>query len=259
MRRIVLGIIIIFLTLSSMGQADTSYFNNGLQIKDKSKAKYYQIVTYQSKDSLKAFTTDYHMDNSISTRIYYSNYQDRVATGRAMSWNRSGWVKSIKRYENDTLHGESLVMDSIGRLDIRLFYNKGELYYWERKQDDGTFQEQTIPYETMPIFPGCDELTNEKDRMDCSNQSIYRFIQSVARYPAISRDRGISGTVYVSYIVNKDGQVIDADILKMEGGDKHIAEAALEAVGSFPKFIPGTQAGDTVRVQYYVPVRFWLR
>ena len=76
-------------------------------------------------------------------------------------------------------------------------------------------------------------------------------------YPAMAADAGIQGVVYVSFVVDKDGQVKDVKVLRGIGGgcDKE----AIRVVKSMPKWAPGRQRGKSVKVQYNLPVRFRLQ
>ena len=98
--------------------------------------------------------------------------------------------------------------------------------------------------EDMPTFPGGDE-------------ALFRYLSENIDYPAMAADAGIQGVVYVSFVVDKDGQVKDVKVLRGIGGgcDKE----AIRVVKSMPKWAPGRQRGKSVKVQYNLPVRFRLQ
>lgn len=76
------------------------------------------------------------------------------------------------------------------------------------------------------------------------------------RYPEKARSAGIEGTVYVGFIVEKDGKVSEAAIIK--GISKECDEEALRAVQKFDSWNPGMQSGKPVRVKFVYPVKFRL-
>lgn len=80
-------------------------------------------------------------------------------------------------------------------------------------------------------------------------------LQKTIRYPEMARRHNIEGTVYVQFIVDEQGNVVDPVVARGIGGG--CDEAALEAVKK-AKFKPGKQRGKPVKVQYSVPVRFRL-
>ncbi|MGB0165476.1 MAG: energy transducer TonB [Luteibaculum sp.] len=98
--------------------------------------------------------------------------------------------------------------------------------------------------EKMPSFPG-------------GVEKLYQFLGNNIKYPTMAQDAGIQGVVYVTFVVEKDGSVTDAKVLRGIGGG--CDEEALRVVRKMPKWEPGEQRGKKVKVQYNVPVRFTLR
>jgi len=95
----------------------------------------------------------------------------------------------------------------------------------------------------MPVFPGGD-------------LGLMKYIQKNLKYPAIAREYNITGKVYVSYIVDEDGSVINVKIAR--GVDKHLDAEAVRVIRSLPKYKPGNQRGKAVKVQYTIPINFTL-
>jgi protein TonB len=81
-------------------------------------------------------------------------------------------------------------------------------------------------------------------------------LQRSIRYPEIARKAGIEGRVFVQFVVDEKGNVIDPIVTRGIGGG--CDEAALEAVRK-AKFKPGKQRGRAVKVQYSLPVTFRLQ
>lgn len=80
-------------------------------------------------------------------------------------------------------------------------------------------------------------------------------IQKSIKYPELARRAGIEGRVFVQFVVDEKGNVIDPVVIRGIGAG--CDEAALEAVKK-AKFIPGKQRGRPVKVQYALPVTFKL-
>jgi len=80
-------------------------------------------------------------------------------------------------------------------------------------------------------------------------------IQKSITYPELARRAGIEGRVFIQFVVDEKGNVIDPIVIRGIGGG--CDEAALEAVKK-AKFIPGKQRGRPVKVQYALPVTFRL-
>lgn len=119
-----------------------------------------------------------------------------------------------------------------------------EIEYVEIVEESVAEEEIFTIVEQMPSFPGGDE-------------ALFKFLSKSINYPQMAADAGITGTVYITFVVEKDGSVADARILKGIGGG--CDEEALRVVKQMPRWQPGKQRGKSVKVQYNLPVRFTLR
>lgn len=113
------------------------------------------------------------------------------------------------------------------------------------QEEEAEVQEQEIfqVVETAPSFPGGDGA-----RM--------KFLQENIKYPQMARESGIQGTVYVTFVVERNGSVTDVKILRGIGGG--CDEEAVRVVKNMPKWEPGKQRGKPVRVQFNMPIKFTL-
>ena len=96
----------------------------------------------------------------------------------------------------------------------------------------------------MPSFPG-------------GPAELMKWLSSHVQYPAIAIERCIQGTVIVAFIVEPDGSVSNAKLVRSV--DPCIDQEALRVVRQMPKWKPGKQNGAAVRVKYNVPVIFKLQ
>ena len=100
-----------------------------------------------------------------------------------------------------------------------------------------------IIVEDQPGFPG-------------GQEALHRFLQQNIRFPAIAREAGIQGTVFVTFVVERDGSVTNVRVLRGIGGG--CDEEAIRVVSMMPRWTPGKQRGRPVRVQFNMPIRFML-
>ncbi|WP_430812381.1 MULTISPECIES: M56 family metallopeptidase [unclassified Carboxylicivirga] len=98
--------------------------------------------------------------------------------------------------------------------------------------------------EEMPQFPGGEEALRDH---------IFNSID----YPKAAEKAGVSGRVYVTFIVDKDGQVANSKIAR-SSGFTILDEEALRVISEMPQWTPGKQKGKTVNVSYTVPINFIL-
>ncbi len=115
--------------------------------------------------------------------------------------------------------------------------------------------------ERMPMFPGCDDDMPYAERKVCSDKKMLEFIYQNIKFPAIARENRIDGTAVVSFIVEKDGTVAELKVLRDPGA--RLGEEALRVVNLMNVqgkiWTPGRQAGENVRVQFNLPVKFRLQ
>lgn len=108
----------------------------------------------------------------------------------------------------------------------------------------------------MPFFGDCYGLEN-MERKACSDKSILTFMQDGVRYPRPAREAGIEGTVFIQFVVDREGNLYDFKVLRDIGGG--CGAEALRVARSMPKWSPGIQHGRPVAVIFRMPVRFELK
>jgi protein TonB len=148
----------------------------------------------------------------------------------------------IRIVENDTELDEELDIKDSGGDNYTAIYAEPQLFASkEIERDDATI---FYAAEEMPEFPG-------------GYQALLNFLSQNIRYPSIASESGITGKVTVNFVVNKDGSISDATILR--GVDQALDKEALRVINSLPKWKPGKQAGKPVRVSFSVPINFKLQ
>ena len=114
--------------------------------------------------------------------------------------------------------------------------------------------------EQMPRFPGCEDKGTDKEKDDCAKGKMLEYIYKNLKYPAIARENGVEGQVVLQFVVDKDGSIADAKIVRDIGaGCGAAAESVVVSMNNMgKKWIPGKQRGRPVRVLYTLPVKFKL-
>ncbi len=100
--------------------------------------------------------------------------------------------------------------------------------------------------EQMPTFPG-------------GEGEMMKYIQKNVQYPQVEKEAGISGTCYVTFVVEKDGSITDVKVLRGVSGGPGCDKEAMRVVKSMPAWKAGKQNGREVRVQFNLPIKFTLR
>jgi protein TonB len=96
----------------------------------------------------------------------------------------------------------------------------------------------------MPEFPG-------------GALELQKWIARAVKYPVIAQENGITGRVYVGFVVNKVGAIENVKI--MRGVDPSLDKEAVRVINKMPKWKPGKQRGKAVKVSYTVPINFQLQ
>jgi protein TonB len=98
--------------------------------------------------------------------------------------------------------------------------------------------------EIMPRFPGGDE-------------ALMKFLRDNVRYPRMAQESYISGTIFVSFVIDKYGTISEVKTVGAHVG-AGLEEEATRVVKKMPSWKPGKQNGQTVAVQFNLPIRFQL-
>ena len=120
------------------------------------------------------------------------------------------------------------------------------------------FIDEDIPFaiiEDVPIFPGCEDVPKSQ-RRDCFQEKIDQHIRRTFEYPKVAQHLGIQGKVYVSFVIAKDGFIVN---IRSRGPDKSLTQEAERIIIALPQMIPGKQRGKPVRVPFSVPITFRLQ
>ncbi len=108
-------------------------------------------------------------------------------------------------------------------------------------QQDTTQDKKNEPYnyssiDKKPEFPG-------------GAGAFYKYIGNNYRTPSV---QGLSGKVYVNFVIEKDGSVVEAKVIRDLGYGT--GEEAVRVLSESPKWSPGMQNGQPVRVLYSLPI-----
>lgn len=114
-----------------------------------------------------------------------------------------------------------------------------------------------VVVEEMPTFPGCEGINDRDEKKNCSDEKIHDYIYDNLQYPSIASENGVEGIVIVKFVVEKDGSIEEAKIVRDIGAN--CGMEAMRLVNAMPKWTPGRQRGFLVRVQSEVTVRFKLK
>ena len=204
---------------------EKSIFNKGVEI---STVKYYKNGTIESKsefeDKKPIARQDFFENGQLKNDIKFKHDDENI----------SMLVKSY--YENGNLMRDSRY-DSPNRLDEYKFIS-GKCY------DESGKKIPEILFTRSASFPGGSDVLKE-------------YIRITIRYPREAAKEGAQGKVYVSYTIDKEGNVTKPRIARSV--NKYIDEEALRLVRNMPKYLPEIKYGELVNKKYTIPINFSLQ
>mgnify|MGYP002508459593 CR=1 FL=1 len=112
--------------------------------------------------------------------------------------------------------------------------------YYDNDVDDDRIYEGV---EENASFPGGDA-------------ACMKWLRDNIKYPSICQEQGVQGRVIVSFVVNRDGSIVDVKVVRSP--DEHLSTEAVRVVKMMPKWKPAKQGNRTVRSRFNLPVMFRL-
>ena len=114
----------------------------------------------------------------------------------------------------------------------------------EEEEEEEAAQQIFTVVEKQPEFPG-------------GTAELFKYLGKAIKYPVIAQENGIQGRVVCSFVVNRDGSIVDIQV--MRGVDPSLDKEAIRVISEMPKWKPGEQRGKPVRVRFILPVQFRLQ
>ena len=120
------------------------------------------------------------------------------------------------------------------------------------------------PRELVPRGPSYDDVVSFNDcdvkpiflNSQDPAQFLQRWVYQYLKYPQSAVEEGVQGRVVVDFIIDKDGKVTDARVIRSV--DPRLDEEALRVVNASPKWRPGRVNGEKVRTSMTLPIEFIL-
>jgi protein TonB len=111
-------------------------------------------------------------------------------------------------------------------------------------KEEAVTEEIFVVVEEQPEYPG-------------GNAAMMQFLSDNIRYPVIAQENGIQGRVICNFVVERDGSITDVQVVR--GVDPSLDREAVRVIQQMPRWKPGKQRGQAVRVRFTLPVVFRLQ
>ena len=100
------------------------------------------------------------------------------------------------------------------------------------------------------------EVVEENAEFPGGQQACYEWLRKHMSYPKEAQEKGIQGRVIVRFVVNKDGRIVDVEIVRSP--HPSLSTAAVSLIRSMPRWKPATQFGKPVRSKFSIPLKYGL-
>ena len=234
---------ILSVTLYSQSKIDTFYYNNNLTAVPPEKASIIHIqkdsfltaYEYTSGMQLKSMK-NYHLRKKANKNDY------RVEYGAFEDYHDNGQLQAKGNIVEGQFHDTLLSYYADGKALRIDQYEAGRLIKGQCFDKEGK-ETAYFPYQVLPEFSG-------------GREELFKYLGKNIRYPKDARENGLEGTVYVGFVIDRDGSIKDVTLRK--DTYKILAEEAMRIIKTMPNWNPGLIDGEKVRFSYTLPIKFKL-
>jgi protein TonB len=233
-------ILIVFLPIYFFSYSQVYMYadNDKLMSSKDSLIKNYKVVKKEKKHQVERI---FNQAGNLISETFYSDYKKKINDGLSKVWFDNGMLKSEINYKKGKLDGKIKTYWPNGKLKRDDTFKEG-LFINGICYDSSGLEINHFDFQIMPEYPG-------------GNDQLKKFIFTNVQYPKVAFDNGISGIVHIQFLIYEDGSH-HASILK--GIDPSLNNEALRIANLMPKWKPGYQDGEPVKVMLAIPIKFNL-
>lgn len=193
-----------------------------------------------------------HMRNGIYNTIYTETCTNKKQY-TFLEQTASG--KEILKYKTSEIQSGRIMSIDIKKISSDFSEYTLNIDTTKLGTDDMSLYVQKIVKVSTPSDPVL-TIVELMPGYDGGEEAMYYWLSNNIKYPQEAKETGVQGTVVVTFVVEKDGSHTGVQILKGIGGG--CDEEAVRVINAMPKWKPGKQNGELVRVQFNIPIRFTL-
>ena len=246
----------------AQNKADTIYTKINNQIVNKNEAVYFEII--QALDSGLYKTKQYYVENNLLIRKgQYQSLNPNKRYGKFLYYYKTGILRAVSNFINDTLNGEYIDFDSLGNIkyieqyksnkldgDCKYFYTNGNIKRVENYKDG------------QMSFGKCYKLNGEDTLYFRRNINPKFGIGTFQDFvnENFNDNKNINyenGTVEVGFTLLKDGSIDKESLRVLKGAELPIlANEAIRLAKMQPNYIPAYEEGIPIKFSCSVKVSF---
>lgn len=200
---------------------------------------YNKAAMYYKMNDLKSFCLNLDLAADLGDKQARNKFNSKCTTRDTVYRNMDSVICSV---EEAAFYEIIIASPLLNHLKYSKYVNDSMIIDYSIDNSDTTYIR--LPNLEMPVFPG-------------GETGLVKYLSENIRYPAHSRENGISGTIFATFVVDKDGKVKDVSILRGISIDAN--NEVLRIINNMPAWKPGSCNGNLLRVQFNLPVRFTLK
>lgn len=166
-------------------------------------------------------------------------------------------VPEIKKDEEVPEDREMKTQEEVVKSDVQISIADVKGTNEETGVDIATLQEHKVIVEKEPEVEKVFEIVEQPPSFPGGESAMYEWLSKNINYPVIAQENNIQGRVTCQFVVGRNGEIEDVKVVR--GVDPSLDKEAIRVIKSMPKWIPGRQGGNAVKVRYTLPVQFKLQ
>jgi len=207
---------------------------------------------YQNNESEGIWKYYHRKSGEISSK---GKFVSNLKEGDWIIYDHKGRIESEVTYVKDVREGKFIEYDTLQNITNKGFYKNDSII--EQTRTDTTKNSFEFGMqEQMPYLEQCNTSENIEDRDKCSSQALIDHIYKKLRYPPNARKYGIEGMTVTQFVIEDDGTINDIDVVI--GLCDEFKKECERVLSNMPKWEPGIQKGEKVKVLFTMPIRFKL-
>jgi TonB family protein len=185
-----------------------------------------------------------YQDSAVQIIASRISYKDGKRAGKATYYFLNGKTLKTGVFKDDKESGIWSYYEENGKLSFEWDFEKNPIL--TKEEPKLKTRPINLVLESQPGFPG--GLT-----------ALMGFLKNNIHYPEYEKDRGIQGTVFLSFLVGTNGMIDQIKVLRSVKGSKDLENESIRVVKAMPRWKPGIMNGRVVKVQFNLPVTFRFR
>ena len=166
-------------------------------------------------------------------------------------------VPEIKKDEEVPEDREMKTQEEVVRSDVQISIADVKGTNEETGVDIATLPEHKVIVQEEVKEEKVFEIVEQPPSFPGGESAMYEWLSKNINYPVIAQENNIQGRVTCQFVVGRNGELEDVRVVR--GVDPSLDKEAIRVIKSMPKWIPGRQGGNAVKVRYTLPVQFRLQ